>query len=396
MSKGKNVLFLTPRLPWPLIGGDRIKSYYLLKHLAKNHNVKLISFFYGNEDYSEYVKELEKLNIKVVIHRIKTVPRILQMLPKMFFRKPLEILWFTDKNFQKDVNDSIVNDKIDIGFAFFMRTAEYLIGKNISKVHIAEDCRTTYQYRSYKASKSIPQRMIRWWEYNKLKNYEPTVIDKFDYTTLVSEEDIKYMQDSNPSAKLKLLTNGTDIDILKPDPNVKRKYLLLTGKLNIWANQLMISKILKKFLPKLIEKYPDIVFKIVGAEPPDWVKELESKNIEIHSDVPSMMPFYQGAAVFLHPHYGATGIQNKLLEAMSSGCPVVTTITGNQGIHGEHGKDLMLAKNDDEFLQYVMDLYDNPELAKTVGDNARKLIIETHSWQVINKQLDDIISDVCP
>lgn len=396
MSKKKNVLFLTPRLPWPLIGGDRIKSYYLLKYLGENHNTKLISFFYGNEDYSGYVKELEKLNIKVEVFRIKAAKKILEMLPKIAFQRPLEILWFKDENFRKAVDNSIKNDKIDIGFAFFMRTSEYLIDKDIAKIHIAEDCRTTYQYRSYKASKSIPQRFIRWWEYRKLRNYEPKIIDKFDYTTLVSKEDMQYMQDINPKAKLKLLTNGTDTEKHKPDPNIERKYLLLTGKLDLWANQLMISKILNKFLPKLKEKYPDIVFKIVGARPPEWIKNLGSKNIQVHYDVPSLVPHYQGAAVFLHPHYGATGIQNKLLEAMSSGCPVVTTITGNQGIHGEHGKHLMLAKDDNQFLEYVMKLYDDKALAAEVGKNARQLIIDTHSWKVIFKQLEGIIEDVCP
>lgn len=396
MSNKKNILFLTPRLPWSLIGGDRIKSYYLLKHLGEKHNTKLISFFYGKEDYSPYVKELEKLNIEVEVFRITAGKKIPEMLPQIPFKRPLEILWFKDKRFRDAVDRTIVENNIDLGFAFFMRTSEYLLNKDIAKVHIAEDCRTTYQFRSYKASKSIPQRIIRWWEYKKLKNYEPSIIDKFDYTTLVTNEDIQYMRDINPNAKLRLLTNGTDTDKHKPDPKIERKYLLLTGKLDLWANQLMISKILDKFLPKLKEKYPEIVFRIVGANPPEWIKNLESKNIEVHENVPSMVPFYQSAAVFLHPHYGATGIQNKLLEAMSSGCPVVTTLTGNQGIYGVHGQDLMLSKNDDEFLSYVMELYENKDLAQKIGENARNLIIDTHSWHVIYSQLDEIIQDVCP
>jgi len=115
---------------------------------------------------------------------------------------------------------------------------------------------------------------------------------------------------------------------------------------------------------------------------------------KLFENVPDFTPYLQQARVFLHPHLGGSGIQNKVLEAMSAGAPVVTTPSGNQGIYGIHREHLMIGKNDNELAQFAIEILENEELAKKISTNGRQHILNTHSWEIIYKNMDDIISEL--
>ena len=387
----KKILFLTPRMPFPLIGGDRIKSFNLLKHLAKDNEVHLVTLYQGSGNIDELKAEVEKLNVKVTVIKLNPFTKLFYILLNFLSDKPLEILFYYDSKYQKIVDNMIEKNNYDLSFAFFMRTAEYIKNKNIPKVLIAEDCRIEYQKRSFKASTSIPQKFIRWWEYKKLLKYEPKTVAKFDLVTLVSEFDVEEIKRISPKSTVGLLTNGTEISKYKPLDNVEKNGLLFLGKLDIWANQMMIHKIVKEILPDIIKEFPETIFSIVGATPPNSIIKYESKNIKIYQDVPEVIPFYQENLIFIHPHSGATGIQNKVLEAMSTAMAVVTSQTGNQGINAVDGKDLLIAKDLNDFKLFTLDLLRNKEKAITIGKNARNHIIATHSWESVFIELDKII-----
>ncbi len=392
----KNILFLTPRFPFPLIGGDRLKPYNLMKHLAKKHNVTLISFYIDLPIKQAYLKEIEALGVELIAIPLYVPKAVFRTGMRLFGHRPLEIDFFTQPEFRKAVNEQLQKKKFDIGISFFMRTAEYLKDMdNIKKILIAEDCRVLYQNRSYKESKNIKQKLVRIWEVFKLKKYEPNIVNKFDITTLVTYEDINAMKRQNDTAQYRLLTNGTDIDsFIPPEDFSQRSGILFTGKLDVWSNIMMVFNIVEKVMPRIREKYPKIQLNIVGARPPASILALEDKYTKIHSNVPRFQPYLQNARVFLHPHSAATGIQNKLLEAMSCGCPVVTTPTGNQGIYAKHREHALIGEEYDQLADYTIELLENDELAKELSANARQLIVDTHSWQEVGREIDSIIEEL--
>jgi glycosyltransferase involved in cell wall biosynthesis len=121
---------------------------------------------------------------------------------------------------------------------------------------------------------------------------------------------------------------------------------------------------------------------------------LQKKHIKVTSNVPEMVPFLQNAQLFLHPHNGGSGIQNKLLEAMACGCPVVTTPTGIQGIPARNGLDVLIGRSKDELIEHSVKLLQNPDFAEEISFNARQMIEENHDWPVIFDQCDRIIDEV--
>lgn len=395
MNKRLRILFLTPRLPFPLIGGDRLKPYYILKHLAKSHDVTLVSFYQGAEVPKSYIKEIEKMGVTLHVVPLNPFRAGFRTACKLITSKPLEIDYYTQREF-KNVVDSLEPEKnFDLGISFFMRTAEYLKNKKMTKILMAEDCRTIYQKRSYMESQNLKQKSVRLWEYKKLQKYEPEIVKHFDVTTLVSRDDIKAMQEQNPGAEYRLLTNGTDLDKFEmPADNSKRKGILFAGKIDVWANELMILNIVKEILPIIKEKVPDVEFHIAGAKPTAGILALKCKNVILHADVPEMVPYLQQAELFLHPHRGGSGIQNKLLEAMASGCPVVTTPTGNQGIGAKHDESALIGQTKEELARHAVRLLTDKDFAAKIAKNARALMEDTHSWNAVYKQMDDILEEL--
>jgi len=391
-----NILFLTARFPFPLVGGDRVKPHYLLKYLSKNHNVTLVSFHQGNNLEEENIKVIENMGIEVHIIKLNPLKAARNIILKNLFSMPLEIGYYYQPEFKNKVEQLFNAKKFDLCFAFFMRTAEYIKNKQIPKVLIAEDCRVLYQKRSYQESKNLLQKAVRFWEYKMLGKYEKNIVNHFDFNTFVTEQDIASMKKHNQKANYFLLTNGTNINHFKPNNSdiSKRAGILFSGKLDIWANEIMLQRIIDRIFPLVQSVFADTHLNIVGANPKSNIKELSIPKINLNFNVPDMLPFLHEARVFLHPHTGATGIQNKVLEAMASGCPVVTTPTGIQGIDAVHNVHCLIGESDEELAKHTIELLRNDDLADKIRRDARQLIANTHSWEAVYKQLDELISAI--
>jgi sugar transferase (PEP-CTERM/EpsH1 system associated) len=393
--KPLDILFLTPRFPFPLYGGDRIKSYHLLKHLAHRNNVTLVTFNHRRLPSPEQLAAIRDLGIELHTIVLNPVKAGMRCVASMINGKPLEIAFYNQPEFANVVDQLCRERQFDLGISFFMRTAEYIKYKSFPKILIAEDCRTMYQSRSYQASDSLKQKLIRWWEVKKLREYEPDVTRYFDITTLVTHDDIEGMRKQNPAAQYRLLTNGVELDTFAPNYNQEqRSGLLFSGKLDVWANEMMVKKIANELMPIIQKEIPSVTFSIVGTSPSSLVNKLQNDHIKVYPNVPRMQDYMQSAAIFLHPHQGGSGIQNKILQAMACACPVVTTPTGIQGIPVEHGRDVLIGTTDEEIIAHVLHLLRNPHERDRLARNAREIVERYHSWESIYKSFDSIIDEL--
>ncbi len=396
--KRQKILFLTPRFPYPLVGGDKIKSYYLLRHLAAHHDVVLVSLYEGKQLPAQYRSALEQLGIRVF-----WIPYLAwKAWTKAVIRIPTptaaDIACFYDPAMQRIVDRLVAQEHFDVAMAFFIRTAEYVKHLPMPKILLAEDCRTLYQTRSYQHSKShLFHHIGRWLEVQKLRRYEAEIVNYFDIVTLVSKVDIEAMQKLNPHARYRLLINGVDVsNIPFRDEQQRRKDLIFIGKLDVWANVLMIKRLVQNILPKIWAKHPEVKLRIVGAYPPRILYRYLSDRVQLLPNVPKVEDFLYQAAVFLHPHSGGSGIQNKLLLAMATGCPIITTPTGNQGIGARHQQHAMVGESDEELAAYAIQLLESPQLRSVLVRNARRYVEKYFAWENVYRQMDSVLAEVLP
>lgn len=389
---------MTCRFPFPLIGGDRIKPYHLLQYLIKGHSVTLVCLYQGiDNSILEYKQKIEELGVKVIPIRLSLLTSFVTILFSFFKSIPLEVLYYFQPTMKRTVDELLRNNQFDLAIAFFMRTAEYIRTKDIRKILIAEDCRYEYQKRSAQTSSTFIQKFIRNWEHKKLAIYEKQVMNDFDCNTFVTNEDISYVKKLNPNANYALLTNGFDTKRFTYVPfTTERKNALFVGKLDVWVNEMMVRRLVETIMPQIRKEFPDFCLTIVGGNPSKKLhRYLQTfPFVTLNANVADVVPFLHSHSVFIHPHSGATGIQNKVIEAMATGIPIVTTVSGIQGITVINRKHTLISTSIEEMYTDVIELLQNPQLAQSLSEEARKLIETTHTWEAVYTAFETIITSV--
>ena len=172
--------------------------------------------------------------------------------------------------------------------------------------------------------------------------------------------------------------------------------LVFVGKMSYEPNVVATTHFATRVFPKLLSRFPELRFVIVGANPNARVRQLaELRNVEVTGFVDSVEPFFQGAAIVVAPMLTGAGIQNKIIQAMSYGCCVVTTPIGAEGLDIHH-EEIAEVEGDNEMATTIASLLLAPERRKTMGKIAREYVISHLSESVISEQFWEFIDGVSP
>jgi len=397
----KKVLFLTHRFPYPLIGGDRIKAYHLLRHLSEIATVDVIALDEAQTCSLESVAAMSKLATarSIAFSKVKAGLRILGSL---LTSTPIEFAYYNSPEMQREVDTALANNHYDLVIAFFLRTAIYLKQPlTIPKLLVAEDARVILQERATEHFSLSPEYIVRKIDANRLATFEPKVMtnNSFAKVTFVATEDEKRIKQAAPNLKTAILTNGVDTEYFQFFSGPRENKLVFVGNLSVYHNKLMAERLLTKIFPALKKQFPDLKVTIVGKSPTKKLKKLvvETNGAELHADVADTRPFLNSAKVFVHPQAVGAGIQNKLLEAMAIGVPIVTTSVGASGIQGtEHRIQAWIGDSDEALIAGTAYLLQNEQEARTLALNARALVEKRYTWDRIFQDLDEILDEIAP
>jgi glycosyltransferase involved in cell wall biosynthesis len=130
---------------------------------------------------------------------------------------------------------------------------------------------------------------------------------------------------------------------------------------------------------------------IAGARPDTRVLSLASDLVTVTGWVDDIRESYADVCIFVAPLFNGTGQQNKILEAMAMGIPVVTTRAVNEAIGAEDGVEIVLAESADDFRKAIQDLLTDDDLIKRISASARSMVINKYSWQQQTAPLIDLL-----
>ncbi len=387
------ILFITPRFPYPPIKGDKLRAYHFIKGLSKNNEIYLCSFI-ENINENKYVAEMQKYCQLVETTLLSKAQSYCNVLFTFFNNLPLQVNYYYSKEMQYKIAELLKKNKFDIIHVALLRMMPYISEKDRAPVvldHI--DALSLNMRRRAETEKNILGRFIFKFEEKKVADYEKYSSTVCDVSIITSQIDKKAIKDNN---NIYVISNGVDIEYFKPLSQKKKDIdLLFTGNMEYFPNINAVKFFCKKVYPLLRKEYPSIKVCITGPNPPSEIRSMaDNINFFVTGFVQDIREYLNRAKIFIAPLQAGSGIQNKILEAMAMGLPVVTTSYGNNGITAQNEKEIIVADNPQKFLDKVIDLLETSEKRELLSLNARIFVVSNFSWNKKINQLENIYREI--
>ncbi|WP_343633443.1 glycosyltransferase [Fluviicola sp.] len=379
MESKENILVIVSRFPYPLEKGDKLRAFYQLKELSKHFHVTLVctTDIPVSKEHEQIVRQFCS---QIHIFQLTKAGLILQLLKTLLGTKPMQVHYFYRKSIHRKIREIIAGLKPKHIYCQLIRVSEYVKNEH----HIPK----TLDYMDA-LSKGMERRIQteawykKWFyrlESKRLKEYERRIFDYFEHKTIISEQDRKLIQHPE-NHRIVIVPNGIDESFFETLPIEKDYDLVFTGNFSYAPNIEAAVYLAEEILPRLHRKGIPCKLLLSGANPAKRVQELQSEFITVTGWVDDIRESYQRSRIFVAPLFIGTGLQNKLLEAMASGLPCITTPLSNNALGGVDGENILLAEDIESFVEKITE---GLVIAGTFSSIARqgKYYIELlYSWE---------------
>ncbi len=391
------ILFISAILPYPLYSGGQIRIYNLLKTLSQDHEISLFSFI-RDEKENQFRDKL------AFCKRIETVYRGHAWQASYVFRSfvstyPFLMTTYANRFMQQKIRTALLDDHYDLvhiepGYVFPS------LPKISVPLVVAEHNIEHTIYEGYiRKFPIVPLRPLLYADVLKLMWWEKKIWRRADHLVAVSEDDKKVIGDSIDTKKITVVPNGVDLGQFPFSP---KKYVdsdkpvfLFVGNFSWIQNQDAVVHLLFDLWPMIIGGYPRATIRIVGRNMPDRMKKhIKDSRVKLLEGVSEISDEYRKADILLAPIRIGGGTKFKILEAMASGVPVITTTQGAAGLDVSHGKELMIADSSEKMVEAVSLLLAQKGERENMIKTARRCIEEHYSWERIAKILANVWENV--
>ena len=377
-------------MPYPLEKGDKLRAFHQLRILHDHYRVCLITLT-TEPLHPEANRHLTPLCDELHVFPISNLSIGWNVLRSFFNGKPFQVGYFFNSAVKEKVQAIISKFKPDVLYGQLLRTAEYIIDTpNTKRVLDLQDTFSKGIERRHERAFG-PMRMIFKMEFDRLIKYERQVVNSFDDCTIISEQDRLDLPITDKSM-VSIVRNGVDMDYFTPKESEKNTDVLFAGNMGYPPNVMACEFLARDVLPILQQSNPKIKITLAGATPAPTVKGLASDSTEVTGWVDDMRDCYARTHLFVAPMMIGTGLQNKLLEAMSMGIPCITSALANNALGATPNEHLIIAKSPTEFAGAIENLLTNRDKAQRIGEAGRKFIQENYSWEGQTEPLLKIIS----
>ncbi len=400
MSK---LLYLVHRLPYPPNKGDKVRSYHLLKHLVRHHQVFLGTFIDDPADEA-YVAAVQGLCPNHHIARINPRVAKLRSLQALLTPQALSLHYYQSSELQAWVNHVLATQQIDAVVIFssvmaqFVKAVPGVVGVPMLVDFVDVDSAKWTQYAPHH----------RWplsWLYRRegrcLLAHERAVALRAQHSFFVTENETALFRQLAPesAARVDAISNGVDVDYFSPDAarsspfaaessNPAQISLVFTGAMDYWPNIDAVTWFVAEVLPGLRRDWPTLCFYIVGRSPTAAVTALAGAGVVVTGTVADVRPYLQYATVVVAPLQVARGVQNKILEAMAMGRPVVASTSCAEAINAQVDQELMAAAGARDFALQINVLLRSPQRSAEIGQAGRKRVQVDYSWSAHLSRID--------
>jgi polysaccharide biosynthesis protein PslH len=381
-----NVLFLTPRIPFPPLRGDQVVAFHRLRLLATRHRVSLVSFYEQPSELSG-LQELEPFCSSIRTVRLPRERALLHAVVRAGSGLPFQVLYYDSAEFRRAVRELVQEQRFDVAHAFFIRTAPYLADVPAVRILDAMDALTLRLTRLARTTHRLRRSAYRA-ELRRLEPYEHGVARLADEVIVVSEQDRRFF----PGSRVTVVENGVDTETFAPAASLPDEpTIAFTGNMGYAPNVDAAVWFATRCFARVREAVPDARLVVAGDRPARAVRLLARQPaVTVTGRVPSLADVLRGARVAVVPLQSGSGIQNKVLEAMACGVPVVTTRVGLGGLRAEAGTHLLVADDPDAFADAVVQVLRSHAHALALSRAGRAFVLAEHTWAQAADEVDAV------
>jgi len=389
------ILFLTGRLPYPPNRGDRLRAYNFLRVLSQQHQITLLSFIGDNREAGligplrQFCEDIQ------LVHRGQFQSTMTTGL-NVWRALPFQSLYYRSSVMQGAVDRLLDRGRFDAVYVHLFRMAQFVAGR--SRPYRILDLTDAI---SSEVERSLPYRDPKWQlvyrlELPRIRRYERDIVRHFDETWLISNAERQKLLGGKDNSKIHVVPNGVDSARYRPSGlPVDSPRLIFVGHMGVFHNVDAAEYLVREILPRVRAEFPNTSLDLVGAEPAPPVQQLASMpGVRVLGHVADLNAALNDASIFVAPLRFAAGVQNKALEAMAVGLPVVTSTYVNNGLEAEDGRHLMVADEPDQFTAAILTLLKDAQLRRNLGRAGREFVMSQYRWEDVLERVTAIQNQI--
>jgi sugar transferase (PEP-CTERM/EpsH1 system associated) len=385
------ILFVLPYLP-SLI---RVRPYQFVRELAREHEVSILAT--DSSRALEQAEDLQRWCRQVEVVPLSVATSVRSCLEALVRGDPLQAAVCQSPELDRRLMSMLREQFYDVVHVEHLRAARLLrlLPPGMPRLFDSVDSISLLLERTLRSSHSMRQRVVAAVELRRTRGFEARVLNWGDRSIVTSPDDATALRDLNRQARVDVVPNGVDLDYFSPlDRKPEPATLVFSGKMSYHANVTAVLHFVETTFPLIRATRPDIQLRIVGSNPSHAIQALaRDPVISVTGQVPDIRSYVRNATVAICPVTVKVGIQNKVLEAMALGVPVVSSPLGAEGLQAVPGRDFLIGASPAEFAAAVCRVVAEPALAESLWRSARAFVERHHRWDTITRHLQDLYAE---
>lgn len=388
------ILYVTPYVPSRI----RPRPYHFIRELTRQgHPVTLLTAATSEQEVRD-AEDLRGWGIRVEVFPLPRARSLRNCLAALPTREPLQAVYAYHPDMERRLAELVRSGAFDRVHIEHLRAARLVRAvPGIPTLYDSVDCISLLFEQALARTPRLTSRVLAALDLARTRRYEAQLLTRYDRVIVTSRRDRealealarRYLPPPHRPAPITVVTNGVDLEYFRPQPVPRdRRMVVFTGKMSYHANVAGALSFALQVLPQVWAHEPEVRFWVVGKDPPAAVRRLaRDPRIIVTGTVDDMRPYLARAAVAVCPIPYAVGVQNKVLEAMAMGTPVICTRAAAEGLQARAGETLLVADTAEEFARHVLRVLGDPALAEQLAAAGRQYVEAHHHWGTLTGQL---------
>ena len=379
--------------------GGKIRSYHILKQLARRHQITLFSFYPQHPDDQHlrgngFFAKIVPVPLPLPPHR--SLAEYLRAARLMAAGRPVTIEKFLSPEVRRRYAELIASSAFDV------IVCDFLVPGALMHWHtppptilFTHNVEAQVWQRHYKVASNPFVKTAAWLEARALATAERRYVQAADHVLAVSENDRAFFFQYVEPDRVSVVPTGVDTEYFQPSAQSEQPdTMVFTGTMDWLPNEDGVAYFAGKILPLIHREIPQAVFCVVGRRPPRRITALASANVVVTGTVEDIRPYLAKAAVCVVPLRSGSGTRIKIFEAMAMGKAVVSTTVGAEGLPVRHAENIILADTPADFARQVVHLLRDSQRRAQLGQAARQFVEENCGWPAAAAHFDQILARV--